>query len=122
MFLLFFLASISFCRKQVTPSRLNKSPKRDHANSNEQNSFDAQRTPPGDWQSPAGAMDSEIPSPENSGVSNGDLASEKESLLIGDSGKLSRHTSSEEPESKQDILVFTSGSEMIGFTRHPLED
>lgn len=67
-------------------------------------------------------MDSGIPSPENSGVSNGDLVSEKESLLIGDSDKLSRHTSSEEPESKQDILVFTSGSEMIGFTRHPLED
>lgn len=67
-------------------------------------------------------MDSGIPSPENSGVSNGDLVSEKESLLIGDSDKLRRHTSSEEPESKQDILVFTSGSEMIGFTRHPLED
>jgi len=67
-------------------------------------------------------MDSGIPSPENSGVSNGDLLSEKESLPIDDSGKLSRHTSSEEPESKQDILVFTSGSEMIGFTRHPLED
>lgn len=118
----FALLLFSFYRKQVAPSRLNKSPKFDHANANEQNSFEDQKPLPGDCQSPAGAVDSGIPSPENSGVSNGDLVSEKESLLNGDIDKLSRHTSSEEPGSKQDLLVFTSGSGMIGFTRHPLED
>jgi len=116
------LAHLKSKRKQVAPSRLNKSPKFDHANANEQNSFEDQKPLPGDCQSPAGAVDSGIPSPENSGVSNGDLVSEKESLLNGDIDKLSRHTSSEEPGSKQDLLVFTSGSGMIGFTRHPLED
>ena len=125
VFLLIFLALLllfTFYRKQVAPSRLNKSPKFDHTNANEQNSFEDQRTLPGDCQSPAGAVDSGIPSPENPSVSNGDLNSEKESLFNGDVDKLSKHTSSEEPGSKQDLLVFTSGSGMIGFTRHPLED
>ena len=101
---------------------MNKSPKFDHTNANEQSSFDDQKSLSGDCQSPAGAVDSGIPSPENSGASNGDLVSEKKGLLNGDIDKLSRHTSSEEPGSKQDSLVFTSGSGMIGFTRHPLED
>lgn len=113
----------TFYRKQIAPSRLNKSPKFDHANVNEQNSFEVQKTLSGDCQSPSGAADSGIPSPENTGVSNGDLVSEKESgLLNGDIDKTSRNTSSEETGSKQDLLVFTSGSGMIGFTRHPLED
>ena len=112
----------TFYRKQVAPSRLNKSPKFDHANTNEQNNFEHQKPLPGDCQSPTGAVDSGIPSPENSGVSNGDLVSEKEGLLNGDIDKLSRHTSREELGSKQDLLVFTSGSGMIGFSRHPLED
>ena len=101
---------------------MNKSPKFDHVNANEQNSFEDQKTLSGDCQSPAGAVDNGIPSSENSGVSNGYLVSKKESLLNGDIDKLSRHTSSEEPGSKQDLLVFTSGSGMIGFTRHPLDD
>ena len=101
---------------------MNKSPKFDHANVNEQNSFEDQKSLSGDCQSPAGVADSGVPSPENTGVSNGDLASEKESLLNGDIDKTSRNKSSEEPGSKQDSLVFTSGSGIIRFTRHPLED
>lgn len=117
------LAHLKSKRKQVAPSRLNKSPKFDHANVNEQNRFEDQKTLSGDCQSPSGAADSGIPSPENTGVSNGDLVSEKESgLLNSDIDKTSRNTSSEETGSKQDLLVFTSGSGMIGFTRHPLED
>lgn len=101
---------------------MNKSPKFDRANANEQNSFEDQRILPSDCHSPSGAVDSGIPSPENLGVSNGDILSERESLVNGDIDKLSRNTSREEPGSKQDLLVFTSGSGMIGFTRHPLED
>ena len=112
----------TFCRKQVAPSRLNKSPKFDHANVNEQNSFEDQKSHSGDCLSPAGAADSGVPSPENTGVSNGDLVSVKEGLLNGDIDKTCRNTSSEETGSNQDLLVFTSGSGMIGFTRHPLED
>lgn len=110
----------------MAPSRLNKSPKRDHASANERSSFEDQRTHSGDCHSPAGAVDSGIPSPENPGVTNGELLSDKERLFKGDIDKLSssikNNVGGEEPGSKQDLLVFTSGSEMIGFTRHPLED
>lgn len=113
-------------RKQVAPSRLNKSPKLDHASTNERSSFEDQRTDSGDCPSPAGAVDSRIPSPENTGVSNGEILSDKERLFNGDIDKLSsnikNNVGGEEPGSKQDLLVFTSGSGMIGFTRHPLED
>ena len=113
----------SIFRKQVTPSRLNKSPKLDHANGSDQISFDDQRTHSGDCHSPAGAADSGIPSPENPDVSsNGEVLNDKERLLSnGDIDKLSSNTG-DEPGSKQDLLVFTSGSGMVGFTRHPLDD
>ena len=68
-------------------------------------------------------MDSGVPSPGNP-VVNGELHKAKESLC--DASKISNDTNGnlggDEPERKQDLLVFTSGSQMIGFTRHPLED
>ena len=118
------------CRKQVTPSRLNKSPKYEHSNINEphleRNSFDDQKAHSGDSPSPASTMDSGVPSPGNHAASNGELFNEKEISCNGDAGKISNDTKeildSGERENKDGFLVFTSGSEMIGFTRHPLED
>ena len=85
-----------------------------------------QRTHASDCLSPAGTVDSGIPSPENLGASNGELLSDKDRVLYGDNDKLSsnieRNVDGEKPGSKRDLLVFTSGSGMIGFTRHPLED
>lgn len=50
----------------------------------------------------------------------------KESLCNGEAGEISskreENLGGEERRSKDDTLVFTSGSGMIGFSRHPLED
>jgi len=71
-------------------------------------------------------MDSGVPSPGNPDVSNGELHNGKERVCNSDVSKISNdnngNLSGEERGSKQDLLVFTSGSGMIGFTRHPLED
>lgn len=120
------LSHLKSKRKQGTPSRLNKSPKYDHANLNEpnsdRNSFHGHRA----YLSPASAMDSGVPSPGNPDVSNGELHNGKERVCNSDVSKISNdnngNLSGEERGSKQDLLVFTSGSGMIGFTRHPLED
>ena len=75
---------------------------------------------------PAGAVVSGIPSPENLGASSGELLSDKERLVNGGIEKLNsyieRKEGGEDAGSKQDLLVFTSGSGMVGFTRHPLDD
>ena len=114
------------CRKQVAPSRLNKSPKLDHVSANEQNSFEDQRNHSGDCPSPAGAVDSGIPSPDSLGASNSEPPNYKDRVFNGNTDRLGSNIAmkagSEERGRKQDLFVFTSGSEMIGFTRHPLED
>lgn len=118
-------------RKQVTPSRLNKSPKYDHTNLDEQNpernNFDDRRSRSEECLSPASAVHSGASSPGKLTVSNmAGLHNRKESLCNGEADEISskreENLGGEERRSKDDTLVFTSGSGMIGFTRHPLED
>ena len=118
------------CRKQITPSRLNKSPKYDHTTLNDQSTrqtcVDDQNTHLGECSSPASAVDSGVPSPGKLALPNDELRNEKERLCDDDVDKISdnsqRSFGGEGEQSKDDLLVFTSGSGMIGFTPHPLDD
>lgn len=119
------------CRKQVTPSRLNKSPKYDHATLNEQSTaqvgFDGQSNHLGECSSPASTVDSGVPSPGKQVLPNGRLRrNEKERLRNGDVDKISDNSQGnlggEGGQSKDNLLVFTSDSGMVGFTPHPLDD
>ena len=119
------------CRKQVTPSRLNKSPKYDHATLNEQSAaqvgFDGQSNHLGECSSPASTVDSGVPSPGKLVLPNGGLRrNEKERLCNSDVEKISDNSQGnlvgEGGQSKDDLLVFTSGSGMVGFTPHPLDE
>ena len=122
-------------RKQISPSRLTKSPKYENANLNEvhkePNSLDHQTASQEVCAHTPIPTHSEVSSPGNLTAFNGERFIDKEGLCNIVSSKISNNSVSnnstvvshgEEQESNDDFLVFTSGSEMIGFTRHPLED
>ena len=72
-------------------------------------------------------MDSGVQSPGKLVLPNAGLRrNEKERLCNGDVEKISDDSKGnlggEGGQSKDDLLVFTSGSGMVGFTPHPLDD
>ena len=122
-------------RKQISPSRLTKSPKYENSNLNEvhkePNSLEHQTASQEVHAHSPIPTHSEVSSPGNLTAFNGERFIDKEGLCNIVSSKISNNSVSnnstvvshgEEQESNDDFLVFTSGSEMIGFTRHPLED
>ena len=122
-------------RKQISPSRLTKSPKYENSNLNEvrkePNSLEHQTASQEVYAHSPIPTHSEVSSPGNLTAFNGERFIDKEGLCNIVSSKISNNSVSnnstvvshgEEQESNDDFLVFTSGSEMIGFTRHPLED
>ena len=122
-------------RKQISPSRLTKSPKYENSNLNEvpkePNSLDHQTASQEVCAHSPIPTHSEVSSPGNLTAFNDERFIDKEGLCNIVSSKINNNSVSnnstvvshgEEQESNDDFLVFTSGSKMIGFTRHPLED
>lgn len=115
------LAHLKSKRKQVTPSRLNKSPRLDHGNG--RNSTEDATTHPVTHTLSLKVRDDGRAFSGDIGTSNGDfLREESERLVNGNFDNKESSASNKKPDTEQDLLVFTSGSEMVGFTRHPLED
>ena len=121
-------------RKQISPARLTKSPKYENSNFNEvpkePNSLDHQTASQEVRAHSPIPMHSEVSSPGHLTAFNGERFIDKGLCNIV-SSKISNNSVSnnssvvshgEKQENNDDFLVFTSGSEMIGFTQHPLED
>lgn len=105
----------------MTPSRLNKSPRLDHGNG--RNSTEDATTHPVTRTLSLKVRDDGRAFSGDIGTSNGDfLREESERLVNGNFDNKESSASNKKPDTEQDLLVFTSGSEMVGFTRHPLED
>lgn len=115
------LAHLKSKRKQVTPSRLSKSPRLDHGNS--RNSSEDPATHPVTYTLSSEIRDNGTTFSGDLGASNDEFLKERsEGLVNGNVDNKESNASTKQPDIEQDFLVFTSGSEMVEFSRHPLED
>lgn len=105
----------------MTPSRLNKSPRLDHGSS--RNSSEDLATHPVTYTLSSEIRDNGTAFSGDLGASNDEFLKERsEGLVNGNVDNKESNASTKQPDIEQDFLVFSSGSEMVEFSRHPLED